>query len=254
MAIMDIFRSINAWFAQKKNRALLKHFLLVCFLLVLIRVGMTIFLDMGVSTIVEWTEHYPSLFWGGDSARAEFAALEYSPDIDTIGIQQKERLREQFVEIRNRAVIHLKVMLYFYSRYIMATSMATVLGLIASIVFLLVSRVGWAKADKYLITILIVTASTAVFFGLAPQLYKQSENLEANKKLYVSYKALEERVLNYIATGHDLSTDNKIEKVDSKIFIHRIGTQLDSLHYFPIEIDADVIPEPGEILQDIIPQ
>jgi hypothetical protein len=253
MVISSLSIFLEKWLT-KKRIAFLKHFSLALLLLVLIYIGMGFFRNMGDSTAKEWTSHDPNLFQAGDCARIQFEGLEFSRDIKQINTVEKDRLREQFVEIRNRAIIHLKVMLYYYTVYVMATSMATVLALAASIIFLFVSRSGWATANPYILTALIVTASTATFFGLAPNLYKQHENLEANKKLYVSYKALENRILSYVATGHDLSTDNKIKKIGAKTFIHRIDAQLEKLHQFPIEIDPTVIPEPSKVLQDIVPQ
>ena len=251
MVISSLFNFLEKWFANQRNVVFLKHFLLVFLLLALIYAGMGFFRNMGDSTAKEWTSHDPNLFQAGNCARIQFEGLEFSRGIKQVNTVEKDRLREQFVEIRNRAIIHLKVMLYYYTVYIMATSMAAVLALAASIIFLFVSKSGWATANSYVLTVLIVAASTATFFVLAPKLYKQHQNLEANKTLYVSYKALENRILSYVATGHDLSADDKIEQTDIKAFIHRIDAQLEELHQFPIELDPSVIPEPTKVLQDI---
>ncbi len=246
-AISNVNDFLKKCFANK----ILMHFLLVCLLLVLIGLGMVFFGHIGKSRTEEWTRHDPNFFQAGGSARIQFDSLEFSSEIDKVDKVEKVRLREQFVEIRNRTIIHLKVMLYYYTVFVTATSMAAVLVLAASIIFLFVSKSGLAAAPPYIVTLLIVTASSATFFVIAPKLYRQPQNLEANKKLYISYKGLENRILSYVATGHDLSVDNKLEKIELNEFIHRIDTQLEKLHQFPIELDPTVIPDPGKVLQNI---
>jgi len=129
----------------------------------------------------------------------------------------------------------------------MAILITTISGILSAISLLFISKAGWLNVSRYVITIFLVTTSSAAFFGGFPLLFKQKQNIDENKKLFLAYSALANQVLSYAATGEDL---RKKEKAGMKDFIHRIDTALAELYTFPIELEPSAIPDLKKILKE----
>jgi len=156
----------------------------------------------------------------------------------------KQRLQQQYDQLRARASAHLDIMAYYYGRYYMAISLATIAGIVAAVALLFITRKGWDSASPYLVAVFITMTSIAGFFGAFPAMFEQAKNIEDNKKAYVAYVALENRVLSYVASGSD--EDNKPKPLAQ--FIHELDARLKALHRLPVELNPEAIPDPTESL------
>jgi hypothetical protein len=109
---------------------------------------------------------------------------------------------------------------------------------------LFISRRGWDSAGPYLVAVFITMTSMAGYFGAFPTMFEQARNIEDNKKAYMAYVALENRVLSYVASGSD--EDNKPKPLAQ--FIHELDARLKALHRLPVELNPEAIPDPTESL------
>jgi hypothetical protein len=151
---------------------------------------------------------------------------------------EKNRLLEQIRTIRGRSLHHLIVMKYFYSRYYMAISIILFTGIIAAITLLFITKKGWDQADQYVKTVFITTTALTAYFGAFPTVFKQSQNIADNKKLYLQYTALHDKVMSFLPSQENIHGESK--KMSE--FIHYIDKQLVQLNTFAIGFDDTKVP------------
>lgn len=157
------------------------------------------------------------------------------------------RLGTQFDVIQRRRKVHGEVAVYFYARYYMALTIASVAGLLAAAMLVHITRVGWVQAHRYVRITFGVAAATAAFFGAFPTMFRQPENIADNAALYLSYANLENEVLSYLATGEDRTG----QPLPPKDFVHALDRRLAELNQIPIGFDASRIPTSSEAFKAV---
>jgi hypothetical protein len=178
----------------------------------------------------EWTRKLP--YADVDSIKPLFVAGE--------GLSAEEtRLAAQAQQIRARANLHLRVMNYFYSRYFASITLAMVLAIGAAACLLEITAVGWQSTNRYVRTLFLASASMAILFRVSPVLYKQKDNIAANKDLYTRYVMLDNELQSFVASKRFRGSDSTkvaavIESLDSALF---------SLRELPIGFDESQIPD-----------
>ena len=210
-----------------------KHFLLAFVLVAMVAAGMATLMVQGDARARRWLSE------DLDDLTTE-VTLGFGAAFEDADADQEARLQAQYEVVRSRALLHLKVMTYFYSRQYMAVTMATILGLTAGLALIFISKTGWAKANTYLLTVFVVTAVSAAFFAAFPALFQQQKNIDDNRDLYIAYTALEQRLVSYAATAQDASG----EDVPLSDYIHRVDKDLAALHNLPLHLDPEAVPEP----------
>lgn len=170
----------------------------------------------------------------------------------------RERLTEQFGEIRTRRDRHAKVMVYFYKQYFLSLSMASGSALIAILLAFFISRDGWEKTNNGLINAFFVSFSAAILYTQIPGLFQQEKNLKANRELYLSYEALGNQVLSYLATQNTIGSNpeqpNQVSPMPPEQFILQIDQQLVTLNQIPIDFDANQVIKLPDLQQMGLPQ
>ena len=152
---------------------------------------------------------------------------------------EKARLLEQVKTIRGRAIHHFSVMKFFYSRYYMAISLVLVTGVITAIALFFITKNGWDHVpSQFVKTVFITAAALTVYFGAFPPVFKQSQNIADNKKLYLQYMALHDEVMSYLSVQEGLNGEQKT----APQFIHYLDKQLIELNTFAIGFDDTKIP------------
>lgn len=170
----------------------------------------------------------------------------------------RERLTEQFGEIRTRRDRHAKVMVYFYKQYFLSLSMASGSALIAILLAFFISRDGWEKTNNGLINAFFVSFSAAILYTQIPGLFQQEKNLKANRELYLAYEALGNQVLSYLATQNTIGSNpeqpNQVSPMPPEQFILQIDQQLVTLNQIPIDFDANQVIKLPDLQQMGLPQ
>ncbi|HZH13480.1 MAG TPA: hypothetical protein VE057_03860 [Archangium sp.] len=115
--------------------------------------------------------------------------------------EEQGRLKQQQLEARGRARFHLWAAVFIFSNYYLSAIMFSLTSALAAILLVFISKTGWKEANEYLVTLFLVTAATAVFYKAFPGLFMQEQSIEANRRHYLRYVALEDRILTYAATG-----------------------------------------------------
>lgn len=202
-----------------KNYSLLRHIALTSTLFFMAGLG-AIFLNCLSATIANnWTHNLeysqsltvsnqnqvPNNTKNQDNLEAYFSRFSTAQQIE------KQRLREQFNIIKNRAITHLQITIDYYRWLFIAISIASISGVIAGICLFYISKEGWEKANNYVINVFIVCSGLALFTGSLPQIFQQEKNAQDNTKLYLEYINLENEVLTSLA----LDVNAKFSKIST---------------------------------------
>jgi len=182
----------------------------------------------------------------GDLDRfAQQRDLTFPTTLSVVDEQVKNRLEQQYDSIRGRAKTHQEIMIYYYSRYYMAITMATITGIIATMMMAIISKKGWENTSPYIIAIFLTTSGLTAYFAAFPTLFEQKRNIEDNKTLYAIYLNLEDRLQSYAATGEDV--DGKSRGMN--LFIHEIDKELAKNNKLPIELNQSGV---SQVNQDVM--
>lgn len=158
-----------------------------------------------------------------------------------------KRINTQIDKINGRITHHLDILKHFYSRYYMLIILATMTGIGAAFLLLIITKSGWANTSSYIITAFIVLAAFAITFTAFINIFSLEKNIADNKALYIQYIAMMDEVSSYITTGEDISG----KKVELTKFIHNIDKKLASLNTLAIGFDATQIPDYKKIVKDL---
>ena len=178
--------------------------------------------------------------------RVESADKSEEDNVEKAG-GERIRLNQQLLEIKKRARHHLDVTIFFYTRYYMAISLFAIVGGIAAIALLFITRFGWSGVSPYVISIFLVMSGHAAFYGAFPRIFRQEQNIADNKKLYVRYIGLQNEMESYFTTGEAI--DGK--KLSEGDFIHHIDQHMAKLHTFAIGFDSSKVPSYKDALEGV---
>jgi hypothetical protein len=167
---------------------------------------------------------------------------------------EKQRILEQIQKIQSRQKVNINVVKFFYIEYYISISMASVSAVIAAICLLLISKVGWEKAKNPTVNIFIVSSAIFILFSTFIFMFKQESNITDNKKLYLAYAALEDRIISYLVTkeffvNKGSSESQKITKPTQ--VIQSIDSELATLNNIAIGFDSTKIPNYQELYKTI---
>jgi len=238
---------LGKWLVQPGVTRFFKHILLVTVLIGIIITAVFLFYYDALRRAESWACHDLKFYKSADTAVEEFAKLTLSPTFAKVHTSTLDRLRDQYGEIRNHARFHIKMAVSFHSRYYMVLIMAAMLACLASALLLFISKEGWSKTSSYVITMFLILASAAAFFGVLPNIFNYKKNINENTKLYLQYRVLEYKIASYVATG--TNSDNK--SMDIKEFIHAIDASIAGMAQYPLDYDPDAIPKLQRLVEEM---
>ncbi len=155
------------------------------------------------------------------------------------------RLESDAREVQGRIQHHLEVMIYFYANYYRAIIMSSLLGAVSGVCIFYIANKGWTNASNYVITTFVISTVIGAFFFSSIALYKQQDNIAANKTLYLGNISLRNRILTYCATGTSYAIADKTPDA----FVHRVDDEMAALNDVAIALDATQITDYGALLK-----
>lgn len=141
---------------------------------------------------------------GGQPVRRQQPAPaqpKLSPGQHHIDDVTKERIGGQYAETRRRMALHLEAMKVFISNAYMAVLTSITIGALAVIALILISKRGWEQTNPYLINVFLVMGALTAYYASFYGLFKQEQNFNENRALFLKYEALRGEILSYAATG-----------------------------------------------------
>ncbi|MEL6461590.1 MAG: hypothetical protein AAFQ91_25725 [Cyanobacteria bacterium J06621_15] len=160
---------------------------------------------------------------------------------------EKKRIIQQLEIIELNAKNHVSITLYFYTRIFTEITVASVSGIIAAICLFYISRIGWDKANNYIINIFVVTTGVTVFVGSLPIVFQQEQNIQDNTKLYLNYINLKNKILTSLAT----QKNQKEETIELSQIILNTEKELKELNRISIGFDTTAIPKNPDIINSL---
>lgn len=162
---------------------------------------------------------------------------------------ENQRLLKQLDEVRRRLRFHGEVAAFFYSRYYLALTVASVAGLLAGAMLLTIARIGWERAGLLTKVTFVIAAAAAAYFAAFPRMFQQAENITANVSLLVAYGNVQNEILSFLATGEDVNGKPQ----EAHAFVHVLDLRLAALHKVPIGFDASQLPSSIEAFKGALP-
>ena len=164
---------------------------------------------------------------------------------------ERARLLQQHAHVRSLALRHLNIIRYYYEQSFGSYALALVLAISAAVALLLITRTGWSGANPYVLNTFVVLTAASIFFGVLPNVYSYSRNIETNMNRYVVFSALENQIRGYLTTGY-LSDETETSKsLSVKDFTLHVDRQLLKTLSLPLELDPQAIPDINSVLQQL---
>ena len=111
---------------------------------------------------------------------SEEAINVYLDTFETSTSAEKQRIVQQLETIKLNAKNHVNIIIYFYTRVYTEISVASISAIVAAICLFYISRIGWDKANNYIINIFVVTTGVTIFVGALPIVFQQEQNIQDN--------------------------------------------------------------------------
>ena len=155
------------------------------------------------------------------------------------------RLEDDVREVQARTRHHLDVMVYFYANYYRAIIMSSILGAVSGISLFYIANKGWATASNYVVTTFVISTVIGAYFFSLIAVFKEQDNITANKALYLQYVALENRILSYCATG---SSEDPASDTLGK-YVHQVDREMAAANDVALAFDSSKITDYKVLLQ-----
>ena len=115
------------------------------------------------------------------------------------------RLNSQTVEIQSRISAYRAALIYYGSDQIAFASVGYLLGILAAVCGVAVSRSGWADCDFRLLTAFGAVASAFAFYEGYPSLLQFQKNIDGNSDAFLYHVDLLGEVRTFCSVGSSQS-------------------------------------------------
>jgi len=171
----------------------------------------------------------------------------YLDAFTTSTLAERDRVQVQLRQIERRARAYARITIFFYTRLFAAIALASATGIISAVCLFYISKVGWDRANNYIINIFVVSSAITVFVGAFPVIFQQEANVKKNSQLYMSYLDLENQILTALATqknaqGEPITLGSILVSSDQKMA---------ELNIESIGFDANAIPRNAAIFEQL---
>jgi len=161
------------------------------------------------------------------------------------------RIQEQFSQVRARGAMHFSIIIFYYKSYFISTMMTSLLGVVAAIFLIFLSKRGWQESNPYLVICFLVTTASSLLFATMPSVFEYEHNINSNFENYSKYNALENLVRTFSKTGTIESRFMKKPIKDAKGFISFIDDQMQVLSTVPIKFNPDAGMTNGQMVSNL---
>lgn len=156
--------------------------------------------------------------WYGGARHALAVAKE--PALNhpaSVPAEIQSRLSEQLADVRNAAHTHFLIATAFARYQFAMITIATICGVIAGVLLVFISAIGWKDAKWTLTLPFVVVAGGGIMFTSFTQLYRQAENIADNSRLYLAYLQVEDELLSYYPIAAERDAREKLEAVEDLV-------------------------------------
>jgi len=160
---------------------------------------------------------------------------------------ERDRIQVQLSQIERRATAYARITIFFYTRLFAAIALASATGIVSALCLFYISKVGWDRANNYIINIFVVSSAITVFVGAFPVIFQQEANVQKNARLYMSYLDLENQILTALAT----QKNERGEALDLGSILVSSDQKMAELNIESIGFDAEAIPRNSAILKQL---
>ena len=129
----------------------------------------------------------------------------------------RARLDGQLAVVRNAAHTHFLIATAFARYQFAMITIATICGVIAGVLLVFISAIGWKDAKWTLTLPFVVVAGGGIMFTSFTQLYRQAQNIADNSRLYLGYLQVEDELLSYYPIAIECDARKKLEAMEELV-------------------------------------
>ncbi|WP_452596702.1 hypothetical protein [Pontimicrobium sp. MEBiC01747] len=156
-----------------------------------------------------------------DNAYKENIELIKKRPSDSLNKEQIDILLRKVSIIEQNKLHHLDLVKKLYkNNYALLTLFPFISAITAIIAFLLIQK-GWTSSGVYLKSFFILFTTLTALIGIYPEVYKQTESIEANLEAYLSHKKIQKSIFNYALTAPVIEK----KEISFNVFLDSINTK-----------------------------
>jgi hypothetical protein len=166
------------------------------------------------------------------------------------------RLKEQFDYANDKKQFHLHVANYFNIHYYAMTFTLTICCIFTGLMIFLITKEGWDKANKHVLTMFLVFLATSIYFGTCPSVFKVDDNITQNEACFNSYCNIANKIQSFIVTSDTLkgSPSDTLKRehtinYDAITLIKENDQDFNNLNRISIGIDITKVKSASDVLK-----
>lgn len=128
---------------------------------------------------------------------------------------------------------HEIIFLKLYTYHFTSTTLFLFFSILAALTVFVITQEGWKGTSQTVKVLFLIFTSLSSFFGLSASTFDQEKSIHRNGQAYINYDNLQKKLVNYCATGLDITGDS--------ISFNKLHTEVvrkaSELHDFYLEFD-----------------
>lgn len=194
------------------------------------------------------TKGHAPYVWVGHLAPEMGSNLNLS--LPAASTNENMRFAEQVQHLSNRAKHHFSVMQFFYLNYYMQIMLACIFGGLSAISLFLLTKAGWEKANRYLVSFFLMTTVCTAFFLAFPNVCKMDENVAKNKALWLKYISLLDDARTFAAITNYVQVTPQTNTITPSRFILYLDEEMRKANDIVVSFDPTKYPNYNKALTE----
>ena len=145
--------------------------------------------------------------------------------------------------------MQLRVYVDMQDTYYAATMTWTVLAALVSLLGVFLIKVGWEKADDYLVNAALTVTLLLTFWQAIPKMLSMSSNIASAKKSYLACIQLGNEIRSFAQQPHIPQKDQTASQMESD-FINKADKRFSEIRNLNFDIDVSQAPDYRKAIQD----
>ena len=210
-------------------------------------------ITIGFHMVMYFSAHYETKDWLKGAVLNEYTELPSAKllnDPAAPAATWAARLQEQYDDVRRHSAMQLRVYIDMQDSYYASTMTWTVLAALASLLGVFLIKVGWEKADEYLVNAALTVTLLLTFWQAIPKMLSMSSNIASTKKSYLACVQLGNEMRSFAQQPHTPTDQNKSKEAVETEFMNKADKRLSEIRNLNFDIDVSQAPDYRKAIQD----
>jgi len=127
--------------------------------------------------------------------------------------------------IQNHKKQHETTFLKLYTYHFVSMKLFLIFSILSALTVFVITHSGWKNTSNYVKAMFLLFTAISSLFGLSLTTFDQKTGIHQNGQAFISYDNLQKQLVNYCATGTDISGDS-ISFIKMHATVMRKATEL----------------------------